>query len=55
MRTTDRPEPVTPEDVDHAVDLAVAALAGVVDRDWHVPATGLDWDCWETVEHVATP
>src|SRR4051795_13505192 len=40
-------------DVDRAVDLAVAALTPALDQDWHVPAGGLDWDCWETVEHVA--
>jgi hypothetical protein len=30
----------------------VQALKPVRDRDWHVPAGSLDWDCWETVEHV---
>ncbi len=39
--------------LDAVVAAAVAALREAVDRDWHVPATGLDWDCWETVEHTA--
>jgi hypothetical protein len=41
------------EDLDAVVAAAVAALRGACGRDWHVPAAGLDWDCWETVEHVA--
>jgi hypothetical protein len=45
-------EPVTPEDLDRAIDAMVAALRTVAERDWHVPAGDLDWDCWETVEHV---
>lgn len=32
---------------------AVTALRQVADQDWQVPAGGLDWSCWETVEHVA--
>jgi hypothetical protein len=45
-------EPTTPEDVDYAVDAMVTAMRAVQDRDWHVRAGDLDWDCWETVEHV---
>jgi hypothetical protein len=44
--------PVTAADVDQAVGAAADALSNVVDRDWRVPARGLDWDCWETVEHI---
>jgi hypothetical protein len=40
-------------DVDRAVDAAVAALTPALAQDWHVPAGALEWDCWETVEHVA--
>lgn len=47
------PGPVTAEDVDGVVAEAVRALGTRTDRDWRVPAAGLDWDCWETVEHVA--
>jgi Mycothiol maleylpyruvate isomerase N-terminal domain len=45
-------EPVTPEDLESAVDAMVTALRSVADRDWHVAANDLEWDCWETVEHV---
>lgn len=51
---TDSPsEPVTAADVDLAVDLAVQTLTAALTDDWHVPAGGLDWDCWETVEHMS--
>ena len=46
-------DPVTAADVRAAVHLAADTLATVVERDWRVPAGDLDWDCWETVEHVA--
>jgi hypothetical protein len=46
-------DPVTAADVRQAVYLAADALAPVVRRDWRVPAGDLDWDCWETVEHIA--
>ena len=29
------------------------ALAGAADLDWQVPAAGLTWTCWETVEHMS--
>ena len=48
-----QPGPVTADDVDEVVAAAVLALGTRVDRDWRVSASGLDWDCWETVEHVA--
>ncbi|WP_327066098.1 DinB family protein [Kitasatospora sp. NBC_01302] len=48
-----RPAPVTADDVDQAVRLALATLAGAVDADWSVPAGELEWDCWETLEHAA--
>jgi hypothetical protein len=44
---------VTSADVRQAVYLAADTLATAVDRDWRVPAGDLDWDCWETVEHIA--
>ncbi|MEV0901175.1 DinB family protein [Actinoplanes sp. NPDC049802] len=40
-------------DVRVAVDLAIAALRTATERDWHIPAAGLTWTCWETIEHVA--
>ncbi|MFD5556564.1 hypothetical protein ACFWIA_22320 [Streptomyces sp. NPDC127068] len=48
-----RPGPVGAEDVTTAVRLSVDALAAAVDRDWSVRAASLDWDCWETTEHLA--
>jgi hypothetical protein len=35
------------------VALAVDTLAPAAERTWQVPAGNLDWDCWETVEHIA--
>jgi len=45
--------PVTAVDVERAVRLAVAALRGAVGADWSARAGSLDWDCWETAEHLA--
>ncbi|MFD0022020.1 VOC family protein [Streptomyces sp. NPDC058382] len=45
--------PVTADDVTSAVRLAVAALGASPEQDWHIPAGTLDWDCWETVEHLS--
>lgn len=50
---TPPPPAVTAADVDLAVSLAVGTLSGALGREWHVPAGGLDWDCWETVEHMS--
>lgn len=36
-----------------AVALALDALAPTVDADWQVPARGLSWSVWETVEHMS--
>ncbi|MBC2904323.1 hypothetical protein [Streptomyces cupreus] len=33
--------------------MAVAALRGADASDWSVKAGSLEWDCWETVEHLA--
>ncbi|MEU1018757.1 hypothetical protein [Streptomyces sp. NPDC005898] len=46
--------PVTADDVTRAVRLAVAVLRRAPDdADWGAKAGGLDWDCWETGEHLA--
>jgi hypothetical protein len=45
--------PVTAADVEHAVRLAVIALRGADTQDWSAKAGSLEWDCWETVEHLA--
>jgi hypothetical protein len=44
---------VTAEDVHEAVRLAVAALREGAESDWSVKAGPLEWDCWDTVEHLA--
>ncbi|MBO3741590.1 DinB family protein [Actinoplanes flavus] len=41
------------DDVREAADLAIATLRAATDRDWHIPAAGLTWTCWETIEHIA--
>lgn len=41
------------DDLDRVLVDALAALRAVLDRDWQVPAAGLDWTVWETLEHVA--
>ncbi|ALC19615.1 maleylpyruvate isomerase N-terminal domain-containing protein [Streptomyces pristinaespiralis] len=45
--------PVTADDLDHAVQLAVAALRQVPGTAWDGNAGTLEWTCWETVEHLA--
>lgn len=45
--------PVTAANVDHAVTLALATLGKADAPDWRVPAGTLEWDCWETVEHMS--
>jgi hypothetical protein len=47
-------EPVTAADIEHAVELAITALGEVGERDWTSRAETLEWDRWETVEHVAS-
>lgn len=46
-------EPLTATDVRDAVGLALTAFRAAVGSDWHGPAGTLDWDCWETVEHMS--
>jgi hypothetical protein len=45
--------PVTAADVTLAVRFAVAALAPAPAAVWGNKAGALEWDCWETVEHIA--
>jgi hypothetical protein len=47
------PGPVTADDVDLAVGLAVAALRDAPGGDWDAPAGTLAWTCWQTAEHLA--
>ena len=48
----DRPR-VTTADVTLAVQLAVTAFAPAPAEAWSHQAGALEWDCWETVEHIA--
>ncbi|MFK8909950.1 hypothetical protein [Streptomyces sp. YS-3] len=45
--------PVTAADVEHAVRLSVTALRAGLAADWGARAGSLEWDCWETVEHLS--
>jgi hypothetical protein len=45
--------PVTAADVDQAVTSALNTMSKATASDWHAPAGTLDWDCWETVEHMS--
>ncbi|MFD0551167.1 maleylpyruvate isomerase N-terminal domain-containing protein [Streptomyces rectiviolaceus] len=47
------PGPVTPDDLDRAVQLALATLREAPPTAWDGKAGTLEWDCWETVEHLA--
>jgi hypothetical protein len=46
--------PVSADDLEEAVGLAVAALQVATDHDWRRPAGQLTWDCWHTAEHIAS-
>ncbi|MGW2279688.1 maleylpyruvate isomerase N-terminal domain-containing protein [Streptomyces sp. NPDC001770] len=45
--------PVTADDLDRAVRLAVDALREAPPDAWEGKAGSLEWDCWETVEHLS--
>ncbi|MFJ7068702.1 hypothetical protein [Streptomyces sp. NPDC101115] len=51
-RGASRP-PVTAEDLHDAVRLAVAALGEAPPEAWEGNAGSLEWECWETAEHLA--
>ncbi|WP_156722585.1 maleylpyruvate isomerase N-terminal domain-containing protein [Streptomyces apocyni] len=52
--TTERPPlPVTADDVDLAVHLAVGTLREAPATGWDAAAGSVEWSCWETVEHLA--
>jgi hypothetical protein len=53
IRPAVRNQRVNGDDVTRACDLARATLTAALDRDWQRPAGGLDWTCFETVEHMA--
>jgi hypothetical protein len=45
--------PVTADDLDQAVQLAVTTLRDAPPAAWDGKAGSLEWDCWETVEHLS--
>ena len=45
--------PVSADDLDQAVQHAVTALRSAPVPDWDAKAGPLDWNCWETVEHLS--
>ncbi|MYS92415.1 MULTISPECIES: maleylpyruvate isomerase N-terminal domain-containing protein [Streptomyces] len=47
------PSSVTADDLDLAVQLAVAVLRKAPSAAWDRRAGSLEWDCWETVEHLS--
>ncbi|MER6950158.1 hypothetical protein ABT294_39685 [Nonomuraea sp. NPDC000554] len=47
------PSPVTADDLELAVRLAVAVLREAPPTAWDRKAGSLEWDCWETVEHLS--
>ncbi len=46
-------DPGAAADVEQAVARALAAIGTAVAPDWHARAGSLEWDCWETVEHMS--
>ncbi|MER7199613.1 hypothetical protein CG723_35150 [Streptomyces sp. CB01635] len=41
------------DDLAHSVRLALDTFGGAPSADWSVRAGSLEWDCWETAEHLA--
>ncbi|MBE1534392.1 maleylpyruvate isomerase N-terminal domain-containing protein [Actinomadura algeriensis] len=48
----ENPAPVTPDDLDHAVQVALDALRDAPADAWDGDPASLDWTRWETVEHM---
>jgi hypothetical protein len=46
-------EPVSVTDLRNVLKLTLDVLISLVDRDWSVPAHGLDFSVWEAVEHLS--
>ncbi|MCZ4124548.1 hypothetical protein [Streptomyces sp. H39-S7] len=47
------PSSVAADDLDRAVQLSVAVLRRAPATAWDGKAGSLEWDCWETVEHLS--
>ncbi|MFI0411151.1 maleylpyruvate isomerase N-terminal domain-containing protein [Actinomadura sp. 3N508] len=52
-RPSEPVDAVTADDLDLAVQLAVATLRKAPPGAWDAKAGTLEWDCWETVEHLS--
>ncbi|MFE4588767.1 hypothetical protein [Streptomyces laurentii] len=52
-RAPSLPSPVTADDLALAVRLALAALREAPPAAWEAKAGSLEWDRWETVEHLS--
>ncbi|AOT62584.1 GNAT family N-acetyltransferase [Streptomyces rubrolavendulae] len=48
------PQDIDEADIDEAVTATASALREVADRDWSVPAAGLEWSCHDTAVHIAS-
>ncbi|MGP4000610.1 hypothetical protein [Streptomyces sp. 8N706] len=53
VETGPLPSSVTADDLDRAVQLALAVLREAPPAAWDNKAGSLEWDCWETVEHLS--
>ncbi|TMR10155.1 hypothetical protein ETD86_40690 [Nonomuraea turkmeniaca] len=51
--TSPERSPVTADDLDEAVRLALDVLRQAPDDAWEGKAGSLEWTCWETAEHLA--
>ncbi|MEV5506915.1 maleylpyruvate isomerase N-terminal domain-containing protein [Streptomyces orinoci] len=45
--------PITPDDLEEVLRQAVAVCRAAPAAAWTNPAGELEWDCWETVSHLA--
>ncbi|WP_030731151.1 hypothetical protein [Streptomyces sp. NRRL F-2890] len=53
MTSVSPTSPVTADDLELIVRLAIRTLGEAPDDAWGRAAGELDWDCWETAEHLA--
>jgi uncharacterized protein (TIGR03083 family) len=44
---------VTAEDLDAALAAVAGSLRPATELTWITPASSLEWDCWQTAEHLA--
>src|SRR4029079_6728436 len=46
--------PITADDLERSLEVALAALGHGLAKDWDVPAGDLTWSCRATAEHIAS-